>query len=110
MIVFLLKYRRRNLPAQVTIDAGVIDEEIAGNVLGVRTIHTSHIEIVAVGTVDDRPQCRKRKNTAVTERLYSRASIFETRRRWRSSVKSVESQTRTISRIFSCEIVLPPSV
>jgi len=49
MIVFLLKYRWRNLPAQVTVDAGVIYEEIAGNVFGVRTIYIGHIDSLPVG-------------------------------------------------------------
>lgn len=43
---------------------------------------------------------------------YSRsiAVILSTRRRWRSSVKSVPNQARTISRIRSFEIIFPPSV
>src|SRR6266446_6220715 len=55
---------------------------------------------------------RLKGETQNSQRWYCRsiASILLTRLRWRSSVISVESQARTISRMSAVEMVLLPSV
>jgi hypothetical protein len=42
MVAFILEDGGSNLAAQVAINAGVVDEKIAGNVVGIRSFETSH--------------------------------------------------------------------
>src|SRR5262249_38414382 len=96
VIGLFLENARSNLPALIAVDACLVHEEITGDVFGVGAIEIGHKESL----------------TLLMRRVlaYSKASVFATRRRWRSSVRSVDSQVRTISRIRSFEIIFPPSV
>ena len=46
MIVVFRKHRRRNLPAQIAVDAGVVDKKRSGDILGIGALRIRHITIV----------------------------------------------------------------
>src|SRR5215471_6127054 len=114
MIESLFEYIWSDLPAQIAIDTRVIDKEIARDVLRIRAVCISHKNIL--GKELQKKHKRHRKVRPVWllwlrgSLSYRRASIFATRRRCRSSVKSVDNQVRTMFRICSNEIAFAPRV
>src|SRR5215471_12767709 len=46
VIAYVFENRRCDLPAQVTVDAGVIDEEVTLDVFGIRTVGIGHTLIL----------------------------------------------------------------